>query len=131
MSSYAVVDGFNNSGTVVPFDPEPACPEGIRYPEVTYSGRGAKGFLGFPVARLVWNNLEDRADASTLLALCGLSLEYGSEVTSNEVTVRLKDWDDTFITVNAVANVPDGLRRLFALGWSNLEIEFIIKGTAS
>lgn len=127
MSSYAVAIGHNNAAGLDAFDFQPKQPKGIEYPEQVYGGDLSSSFLGNANFTLLWTNTMERGGPDTLLAQCGLNNNYGSEVTSNEVTIRILDNDDQWIVVNATVYTPRQTSRHF-VGWSGFEINGVIEG---
>ncbi len=127
MSSYAVAIGHNNADDLDDFELQPKQPKGIEYPEQVYGGDLSSGFLGDANFTLLWTNTMERDMPETLLTQCGLSNNYGNEVTSNEVTVRILDNNDNWIIVNATVYAPRQTSRHF-IGWSGFEITGVIQG---
>jgi len=122
--NYAIADGFNNPDDLVPFVLQPKQPKGIHYPERVWGGDQSSGFLGTATTTLLWTNTITREAQGELLEQAGLSIEFGSEVSSNEVTLRLQDNHGgrytSWIVVNATIHAPDETER-FYIGWNKLE----------
>jgi hypothetical protein len=128
--NYAIADGWNNEAGLTPFLLQPKQPNGITYPEQVFGGDLSSGFIGTPKVELVWSNTITRENKSLLLAQADLSLNYGSEVTSNRVTLRILDDDEEWIVVNATIHAPRETER-FYIGWNRLILTAMLHGLVS
>lgn len=116
---YQIADGFNNAGSLATITPQPAAPDGIRYPELVFYGNGQADFDGALYVDLYWTALT-RAQYNTLRTLFGLS----DTVASNDVTVRLRTNADSWANYNATAIYLHTERREM-YGWSRLSVRLI------
>ncbi len=138
MSNYAILAGFNaDENDLVPFDPQPRMPNGIQYPEIVYGGDLSASQIGTPTFDLVWSNTMSRYNMNYINTQAGLNAQYGSEIDSAEVTVRIRDNDgdettgkDNWIVVNAVAQRAREMKR-FTIGWNDHFITFQVVGLAT
>lgn len=114
---YQVAIGHDNAAGLSTITPQPATPDGLRYPEINYGGDGTASFNGHLTADLVWNNLVDRDRRAVIAAQFGLS----DTVASALVTVRILKNDDTFANFNCTANATLGARRT-PVAWQDFRI---------
>lgn len=114
--TYRVALNHNNVAGLADMNPQPAAPEGVRYPELLYSGNGHAIVNGFRQIKLVWS-------AITISQYNNILSQFDlSETTrSRNVTVRIRRNDGAFTNANAVAILPDEATREYAL-WKNLVI---------
>ncbi len=116
MTSYQVADGKDNAAGLIDISPQPASPDGVRYPELVFSADGSAHFHGWAYIDLVWNSI-DRASYNAILTAFGLS----QTVAHNAVTVKIRDNDDTFRVYNGDAiRLQEEQRRL--VFWKQLTI---------
>lgn len=125
---YRVGIGFDND-TLADIDPQPKQPNGIQYPQKVYGGRLNVGLRGTAFTALLWTNTIERDTPQDIAEQFGLSLLFGEEIPSSEVTIELLDNDDNWIIVNAVAEIPDELNR-FWIGFNDFGIILKIVGVA-
>ena len=117
MSTYQIVDGHDNAGTLAAFDPQPKSSP-IRYPETVYTPSGAYP-NGYAYQDLAWA-CATRAQYNSILTACGLS----DTVYFNEVTVKTKKNDDTFANYNATVQYEPPGERGFGF-WRDLVVRLI------
>lgn len=117
--TYQVADGHNNAGSMADVTPQPATPGAIEYPQIRYPGSGDAVFHGEAYIDLVWTSLE-RDQYNTLMTQFGLS----QTVASNQVTVAIRQDDDTFGNYNGTAIHRKAAKRSMPF-WSNLVIRII------
>lgn len=121
LSVYAVADGNDVvEGSLNALDPQPAMPDGLRYPEIEYYGDGGAEFNGVLSAELVWNDGLSVSERNAILTAFGV----GGAVASNAVTVNIKLNTDVWQRSNcrAVYTQSDSRR---PYGRQNLRIELL------
>jgi hypothetical protein len=103
MSSYQIVDGYNNAGTLATFSPQPASP-GILYPRRDIAVSGHEYVNGQPYTFWQYKGIIPASQYDALLTLFGLS----NTVVSNEVTVKTMTDPDrtTWANYNAIIVLP-------------------------
>ena len=119
LSVYAVADGSDVAENLLtPLAPQPALPEGLRYPELLYYGEGGVEFNGQLNGELVWNDGLSVTERNTILTAFGVS----DSVASNDVTVNIKLNTDSWLRVNCKAVYTQTDRRR-PYGRENLRIQ--------
>lgn len=114
--TYKWADGHNNEASLAELDPQPASPDGVRYPDTRWAANGAAVPHGFAFVELVWNSLT-RDQYNSILTAFGLS----ASTYSNDGTARIRLNDDTFANRNATAVYIQDAQRKIAF-WRNLTI---------
>lgn len=129
--AYGAAIGHNNIAGIVLFDPQPKQPNRIEYPQKVYGGTGLSFVRGFPTISLLWTNTLTRDTVSAINAVVGLSDIYDTGfITSNDVTLRIRESDDTWVDVNATISIPQKMSRRF-IGWDDYTLTAIIHGKAT
>lgn len=113
---YRVADTHNNAGGLETINPQPQRGTAMDSAQIMTNGSGGAVGIGYTRMTLAWNSLE-RDQYNSILTAFGLSLS----VRSNEVTVRLRQNDNTFANFNATALLLEQPRPGLAF-WSNLTI---------
>lgn len=112
MSTYQIADGHDNEASFAVMTPQPAGRSGQRYPELVFYGNGQADFEGGLFMELSWDTMT-RAQYNTLRTQLGIS----DTVASNDVTVKIRqndntfdDWNATLIYLRTEQRRPDGWR---------------------
>jgi len=110
--AYQLVDGFNNTGTLVTVDPQPRS-TGIQYPRVVYAPAGTYAD-GSAYTLWIYESLT-RTQFNTLRTAFGLS----DTALFNDVTIKTLGNDNAWVVKNArIEYIPQERDPYF---WKNVE----------
>ncbi len=100
-TTYQISAGHDNTAGLTDITPQPACPDGIVYPEWVELPNGGSEPNGWAMAQLVFNDALQASEFDAQLTAMGLSTAYWAEV-----TVTLPKDDRSFGNYNAVISKP-------------------------
>jgi hypothetical protein len=119
--SYQAVSGWNNPGTLIDLDPQPATPDAMQVAREVEAASGLTYADGKTFVELVYTILQPEEFTAINTQLGGLSVTMRSA----EVTVRVKGNDDTYANYNAIAHYPKRIQRT-PTGFRNVTYEITL-----